>query len=80
MGLSLLELDGQPGWHGGGNHQVYSDIAISAFRKCTFYIVLIEVNTKDRNFYFTNSKLEIVQLGPRSKQSLSLKVWTKDEH
>ena len=22
----------------------------------------------------------IVQLGPRSKQSLSLKVWTKDEH
>ena len=21
-----------------------------------------------------------VQLGPRSKQSLSLKVWTKDEH
>ena len=24
--------------------------------------------------------LNIVQLGPRSKQSLSLKVWTKDGH
>ena len=23
---------------------------------------------------------DIVQLGPKSKQSLSLKVWTKDEH
>ena len=23
---------------------------------------------------------DIVQLGPRLKQSLSLKVWTKDEH
>ena len=26
------------------------------------------------------SKIIIVQLGPRPKQSLSLKIWTKDEH
>ena len=27
-----------------------------------------------------DQKLVIVQLGPRSKQSLNLQVWTKDEH
>ena len=57
----------------GGKTRLIPEVKVLGFMVVSLKLFFLKFISR---FWF----IYIVQLGPRSKQSLSLKVWTKDEH